>query len=153
MQSSACALLATKQLAVSGFQIFNTESYFSASCPFKKQSIGEVYFLAGEPICYHDMLKIWHKRPGGAENALFLPSGLIAASFAPLEPLKRRAGLSAFMSRESVEVAKINLNYSGEKAYRELAWTHRSADEMWLIKTSYILSSPNLASKMRNSGT
>jgi hypothetical protein len=49
-----------------------------------------------------------------------------------LEPLERLAGLPAFLSRETVRTAATNMNYSSEKAKRELGWQHCSAEETWL---------------------
>jgi hypothetical protein len=62
---------------------------------------------------------------------VWLPVGLAALCFAPLEPVQRMLGLSAFISRETVRAASTNLYYSSEKAKRELGWTHRSAEAMW----------------------
>jgi nucleoside-diphosphate-sugar epimerase len=94
--------------------------------------IGEVYFLSGEALSFREHLKYWTRRPGGFKPLLWLPASLAAFCFAPLEPLQRMVGLSAFISRETVLAASMNLHYSNEKAKRELGWTHRSAESMWL---------------------
>jgi hypothetical protein len=41
-------------------------------------------------------------------------------------------GLPAFISRETVLGGSTNWNYSSQKAQRELGWTFRPAEAMWL---------------------
>ncbi len=48
-----------------------------------------------------------------------------------LEPLERRLGLPAFLSRDSVDVTRAHIDYSSAKAQRELGWRPPSAAEMW----------------------
>ncbi len=93
---------------------------------------GEIYFLSGEARTFREHLQYWAKRPGALRPRIWLPAGVAALFFAPLEPLQRLVGLSAFISRETVRAASMNLFFSNEKAKRELGWTHRSAEEMWL---------------------
>jgi dihydroflavonol-4-reductase len=97
----------------------------------EKGRIGEVYILSGEVRSFREHVDYWTKRPGAFRPLIWLPTGLAALCFAPLEPLQRMLGLSAFISRETVLAAATNLNYSNEKAKRELGWTHRSAEAMW----------------------
>jgi dihydroflavonol-4-reductase len=98
----------------------------------EKARLGETYILAGEPRSLREHLAFWQKRPGGFKAALWMPAGLMYAMFWPLEPLQRLLGLPAFMSREGVQAAATNLNYSSAKAQQELGWTHKTAQEMWL---------------------
>ncbi|MFI5181395.1 MAG: NAD-dependent epimerase/dehydratase family protein [Thermoanaerobaculia bacterium] len=98
----------------------------------EKGRIGETYFLNGEPKSFRENLDYWRRRPGAFIPRVWLPAGLAAALFAPLEPLQRILGLPAFISRETVRGASTNWHYSGERMKRELGWTHRSAEEMWL---------------------
>lgn len=98
----------------------------------EKGRLGETYFLCGESKTVGEHLGYWAEKPGGFKNRIWLPAGLAALSLWPLEPLQRAAGLPAFLSRESVRAGSVNLNYSSEKAKRELGWNHRTAKEMWL---------------------
>lgn len=93
--------------------------------------IGEMYFLSGEARTFREHLNYWTKKPGALRPLIWLPASLAALCFAPLEPLQRMLGLSAFISRETVVAAATNLYYSNEKAKREFGWTHRSAAAMW----------------------
>lgn len=52
--------------------------------------------------------------------------------FAPLEPFQCLVGLPAFISRETVASTSTSYTFSGAKAQRELGWTYRPANEMWL---------------------
>ena len=93
---------------------------------------GETYLFTGEAKSFREHLSLFYLRPGGAKVWLYLPSGLMAASFWPMEPLQRIAGLPAFMSRETTWGARTNFNYSSEKAQKELGWTPMNAEQMWL---------------------
>lgn len=97
----------------------------------EKGRIGETYILCGAPQSFRDIFDCWSKKPGAFIPRIWLPAGLAAAFFAPLEPLQRMLGLSAFLSRETVRVSAMNWIYSSEKAKRELGWTHCSAEAMW----------------------
>jgi dihydroflavonol-4-reductase len=97
----------------------------------EKSRIGETYIFAGEPRSFREHLGYWAMKPGAFKVHFWLPAGLMAALFCPLEPLQRAAGLPAFMSRETVRGGATNFHYSGEKAKRDLGWRHRSAREMW----------------------
>ena len=98
----------------------------------EKGRIGETYFLSGEAQSIREHLYYWTKRPGAFRPLIWLPPGLAALCFAPLEPLQRMLGLPAFLSRETVVGASTNWYYSNDKATRELGWTHRSAEAMWI---------------------
>lgn len=97
----------------------------------EKGRIGETYILCGEPQSFREILACWSKKPGAFSPRLWLPVGLAAALFAPLEPLQRMLGLPAFLSRETVRAAARMWNYSSEKAKRELGWKHCSAEALW----------------------
>jgi len=96
----------------------------------EKGRMGETYFLCGEPKSLKEHFGYWNEKPGGLKSRIWIPSGLAEFMLGPLEPLQRAVGLPAFMSRETVR-ASCSLNYSSEKAKRELGWTYRSAREMW----------------------
>jgi len=96
----------------------------------EKGRFSETYLLAGEPHRRRDVARYWNARPGGFKIRFYIPNWLAWAMFAPLEPLQRLVGLPAFISRETV-TASVSLNYSSDKAKRELGWTHRSAQAMW----------------------
>jgi nucleoside-diphosphate-sugar epimerase len=97
----------------------------------EKGRIGEIFFLSGEAQSFREHLNYWTKRPGAFRPLIWLPPGLAALCFAPLEPLQRMLGLPAFISRETVVGASMNWYYSNDKVKRELGWTHRSAEAMW----------------------
>jgi len=92
---------------------------------------GETYLLCGEPVSFAEHLELWAVKVGGGRVRAYLPPGVMASLFAPLEPLQRRAGLPAFMSRETVKAATASVFYVSDKAKRELGWQHQSAKEMW----------------------
>ena len=96
----------------------------------EKGQIGETYILAGEPISRREMVDIWMKKPGGFKIGFYVPKWLAKVLFAPVEPLERLSGLPAAVSSETVS-ASVSMNYSGEKAKRELGWTYLPAREMW----------------------
>lgn len=92
---------------------------------------GEVYLLCGEPASFAEHFELWADVSGGGRVRAYLPPAMMAALVAPLGPLQRRAGLPAFMSRETVKAGAISLFYVSDKAQGELGWRHRSAKEMW----------------------
>jgi nucleoside-diphosphate-sugar epimerase len=97
----------------------------------EKGRIGETYILAGEPTSRREMVDIWMTKPGGFKVGFYIPNWLAKVLFAPVEPLERLGGLPAAVSRETV-AASVSMNYSSEKAKRELGWTHLPAREMWI---------------------
>jgi dihydroflavonol-4-reductase len=97
----------------------------------EKGRTGETYLLAGDPISLREVFEIWMTKPGGLKIRFYIPNWLAALMFAPLEPLQRLVGLPAFISRELVS-ATMSLNFSSAKAQRELGWTYRPTQEMWL---------------------
>lgn len=97
----------------------------------EKGKPGETYFLCGESKSLKEHFAIWAKKPGAYKTSIWLSPRLAAFFFWPLEPLLRALGLPAFLSRETVWAGASNLNYSSEKAIKELGWTHVTAEEMW----------------------
>src|SRR5258706_11766287 len=76
------------------------------------------------------MVDIWMTKPGGFKVGLYFPDWLVKVLFAPVEPLERLGGLPAVVSRETVS-ASVSMNYSSEKARRELGRTYLPSCEMW----------------------
>lgn len=92
---------------------------------------GETYILAGDPMRTRDILAIWMTKPGGAKTHFYLPTWLAAPLFWALEPLQRRLGLPAFISRETALAGDIHMFFSSAKAQAALGWRYRQAREMW----------------------
>jgi dihydroflavonol-4-reductase len=92
---------------------------------------GADYLLCGEPTSIREVFALWRPHRGGFAPGLWLPTWAMKLQFAPVEPLLRAAGLPAFLSRETVEVGAVSLNYSAAKARAELGWSHPGAREMW----------------------
>jgi nucleoside-diphosphate-sugar epimerase len=97
----------------------------------EKGGIGETYLLSGEAQSIRKHMEYWKTVPGAFAPLVWLPTGVAAMIFAPLEPLLRMLGFPAFISRETVFGASTNWYYSSGKAQRELGWTYRSAEAMW----------------------
>ncbi len=98
----------------------------------EKGRVGETYFLCGEPLTFKAHLDLWTLRPGRFKVRSCLPASVIAPLFALAEPLQRRLGLPAFISRETVRAGSVNLFYVSDKAEHELGWQHKTAEAMWL---------------------
>ena len=47
------------------------------------------------------------------------------------ESLLRALGLPAFMSRDAVDITRVDLNYTAAKARQALGWQHPDAATMW----------------------
>jgi dihydroflavonol-4-reductase len=97
----------------------------------QKGRTGETYLLVGDHMEKQQYLKIWTKRPGSARNLIYLPAWLVKIMFATMAPLLRRLGLPAFISTETV-TGDVDRRFSSAKAQKELGWTYRSAEQMWL---------------------
>jgi nucleoside-diphosphate-sugar epimerase len=97
----------------------------------EKGKTGEMYFFCGESQTFREIFGLWKKQPGGFAPKIWLPVGLAAILFGPLEALQRRLGLPALLSREIVRASAESWNYSSAKAKRELGWSHCSAEELW----------------------
>lgn len=98
----------------------------------EKGPVGQTYMLSGDAHTFREHLAYWRGRRGAFAPRVWLPAGLAALSFAPLEGLQRRLGLPAFISRETVRAGASSWYYSSDKARHELGWAHRSAEAMWL---------------------
>ena len=94
--------------------------------------LGELYALSGESLAFREHIALWALRPGGFRPLAWVPAGLAAALFAPLEPIQRALGLPAFISRETAWGGGMSYCYSNAKARRELGWAPRPARAMWL---------------------
>jgi nucleoside-diphosphate-sugar epimerase len=92
---------------------------------------GETYILAGDAMRTRDILAIWMARPGGLKTRFYIPTWLAAPLFWVLEPLQRRLGLPAFISRETALAGDIHMFFSSAKAQTELGWRYCSARVMW----------------------
>ncbi len=98
----------------------------------EKGKAGETYFVAGQlPITLHELMKVWKKAVGGVPPFIWLPKPLAVAQGMMVEPLLRLFGVSAFISRETVESSFVSFRYSSDKARRELGWSPRSAEQAW----------------------
>ncbi|MCM5569100.1 NAD-dependent epimerase/dehydratase family protein [Burkholderiaceae bacterium FT117] len=97
----------------------------------EKGGVGEEYLFSGDPVTNRQMLGFWAAHPGRFLPRLWLPPAVVKPMFAPMEPLLRLAGLPAFLSRETVAVGAMNLNYDSGKARRELGWRHPAPEPMW----------------------
>ena len=97
----------------------------------EKGRTGETYFLCGESISVRECFDLLRRKPGAFAPRVWLPAGLMGAMLAPLEPLERKLGLPAFLSREAVLTASTNWYYSNDKAKRELGWTPCCAEAVW----------------------
>ncbi len=92
---------------------------------------GESYLGCGEPIQTKEMLEIWQRVPGGSRVRFWLPTSLMAWSCAPMEPLLRAMGISAFLSRESVYSGAQHFLFKNDKAKQELGWKPQPPQETW----------------------
>ena len=99
----------------------------------EKGRIGETYFLCGDPQTLREVADFWSKKPGGFVPRFWIPAGIAKLLFAPMGPILRILGLPGFLSYEAVLAGATNWKYSGEKAKRELGWTHCSVEEMWSL--------------------
>ena len=97
----------------------------------EKAPIGEDYLFCGEPISLRGLFELWSRYPGGLVPRLWLPRWFMRPQMALLEPIQRWLGLPAFLSRETVDITRVHLNYSAAKAKRELGWKHPDIDTMW----------------------
>jgi dihydroflavonol-4-reductase len=97
----------------------------------ERGAAGEFFLLCGETRTMREHLAFWAAYPGAIHPKVWLSPRIATALFAPVEPLLRRFGLPAFISRETVAAGAMNVDYSSEKARRDLGYRWRSAEEMW----------------------
>lgn len=94
-------------------------------------AMGEDYVFCGPRQSLREVFKLWGRKTGRTTPRWFLPRGFMRPQVALLEPLERALGLTAFMSRDTVDASKAHLDYSSAKAERELGWKHPNVDVMW----------------------
>jgi dihydroflavonol-4-reductase len=92
---------------------------------------GADYLLCGPAEPMRPMLARWTRLTGRPGIRFNLPRGLMRPQMALVEPLLRRLGLPAFLSREAVDTTRCHLHYVSTRAHRELGWTHPDAESMW----------------------
>ena len=61
----------------------------------------------------------------------YLPWPLAWLNNWSIEPLQRAMGLPAFLSRDIVMTARLQLAFSSERARQDLLWQYRDARAMW----------------------
>jgi len=93
--------------------------------------MGENYLFCGPSQTVGAMFGHWGRHPGGARHRLWLPRWLMRLQFLFTEPLLRALGLPAFMSRDAVDITRVDLNYTAAKARQALGWQHPDAATMW----------------------
>ncbi len=93
--------------------------------------IGELYFLAGQPMTVGELMNVWRELEGRTPVRMWLPRPLALALAAPLSPLLRLVRLPAFLSPEAVRSGYASFRYSSEKAVNELGVTFRPAAAAW----------------------
>jgi len=114
------------------FSFVEVESLAEGLClAAERAPIGADYVFSGEPTSLRGLFDLWSRYPGGMKHLLWLPHWLARLLMLPLEPLQRALGLPAFLSREAVQASKGHLNYTAEKARRELGWSHPGPAAMW----------------------
>jgi dihydroflavonol-4-reductase len=97
----------------------------------EKAAMGQDYLFCGPAMTIRALFGLWRRYPGGMQPRFWLAPSVIRPQMALMEPLLRAGGLPAFMSRETVDLTRANLNYSAAKAQRDLGWTHPEAVPMW----------------------
>lgn len=97
----------------------------------EKAKMGRDYLFCGEPQSVRQMFAHWGRHPGGMLPRFWLSAAAMRTQAGLMEPLLRRAGLPAFLSREAVDLTRAHLHYGAAKAQRELGWSHPAAAEMW----------------------
>lgn len=97
----------------------------------EKARMGQDHLFCGPAMSIRELFALWGRHPGGMAPRFWLSAAVARPQMAVMETLLRSAGLPAFMSRETVDLTRANLNYSAAKAQRELGWTHPEAGPMW----------------------
>ena len=94
--------------------------------------VGTTYFFSGERTTLRQIFGLWRDEvPGGMTVRLWVPQWTGWLLFAPVGPLLRLAGLSAFLSTETARQAGRHADYVSTRAETELGWAARPAREMW----------------------
>lgn len=94
-------------------------------------AVGADYLFCGSPQSVGAIFGHFARHRGGFRPVLWMPRWFMRLQFGLVAPLLRALGLPAFMSPEVVDITRVNLNYSGAKARRELGWRHPGPAEMW----------------------
>jgi nucleoside-diphosphate-sugar epimerase len=94
--------------------------------------VGECYFFSGQRHTLRQLFEQWQREiPGGMAVRWWVSQWAGWMMLAPVGPLLRAAGLSAFLSAETARQAASSLDYSAAKAERELQWSPTPAAQMW----------------------
>jgi dihydroflavonol-4-reductase len=93
---------------------------------------GETYFLGAGALTVRELMPVWKQAVGGIPPFIFLPRPVAVMQGMLVEPVLRRLGLPAFISREVVEGSFACYRYSSAKAERELGWKARGAAQAWV---------------------
>lgn len=92
---------------------------------------GASYHFGGPRQTVGEIFGHWSRHPGATAPRLWLPRSVVRCQLALAEPLLRRLGMPAFLSREAVECSQANLDYRSTRAERELGWQHADAASTW----------------------
>lgn len=92
---------------------------------------GETYFLAGQVLTIHEMMRIWSQITGRRPPSIWLPRSLAMAQARFFAPLLRALGHPAFISPEVVRSSFVSFRYRSDKARNELGVVFRSAEQAW----------------------
>lgn len=115
----------------------------------EKGQIGESYLICGDPIRIGEMAAIWAASPGRFRIRFWLPPAVMRWSCAPLIPLLRALGISAFLDAEAIATGAQDLSFTNAKARRELGWNPQSPHEAWVE----IMDAERVLAKERRSGS
>jgi nucleoside-diphosphate-sugar epimerase len=92
---------------------------------------GDDYVFSGESQRFSELFREFARQPGGMKVRVFMPRWFMRPQMVLFEALLRRAGLSAFLSRDLVDQSRGDYDYSSSKAQEELGWSCPPAAEMW----------------------
>lgn len=93
---------------------------------------GRTYVFSGERTTLRQIFELWRDEiPGGMAIRWWVPQWTGWLMFAPVGPLLRLAGLSAFLSAETARMAGRDLDFASPRTRTELGWVPRPAREMW----------------------
>lgn len=94
--------------------------------------LGRTYLLSGERTTLREVFEIWRDEvPGGMAVRWWVPQWTGWLMFAPVGPLLRLAGLSAFLSAETARMAGRDLDFASTAARQDLGWRPQGARAMW----------------------
>jgi hypothetical protein len=84
---------------------------------------GDDYVFSGESERFSELFREFAPQPGGMKVRVFMPRWFMRPQMVLFEALLRRAGLSAFLSRDLVDQSRGDYDYSSSKAQEELGWS------------------------------